>query len=161
MKIVVNRCFGGFSLSPLAMKRYAELCGRECYFFTQDIAAGLDSPYIPATVEQLSNERQTLFFSAFDIPNPNEALPQFQSKEWGKMPMEQRKAFNAVWREHTLDQRPDDRKDVRLVQTVEELGDAASGQCAKLKVVEIPDDVDWQIDEYDGQETVREKSREW
>lgn len=53
------------------------------------------------------------------------------------------------------------RTDPALVACVEKLGDAASGPMAQLKVVEIPDDVKWQIDEYDGAETVMEKSREW
>jgi len=32
-KIVINTCFGGFSLSPKAIKRISELKGKECYFF--------------------------------------------------------------------------------------------------------------------------------
>jgi hypothetical protein len=48
-----------------------------------------------------------------------------------------------------------------VVQVVEELGDAASGWLAKLKIVEVPDGVDFEIDEYDGMETVRERSRSW
>lgn len=35
MKVVINACFGGFSLSALATKRYFELKGRPCYFFCQ------------------------------------------------------------------------------------------------------------------------------
>jgi hypothetical protein len=42
-----------------------------------------------------------------------------------------------------------------------ELGEAANGRCAELKVVEIPDDVEWQIEEYDGLEWVAEKHRTW
>jgi len=33
MKVAINACFGGFGLSPLAVKRLAELQGRECHFF--------------------------------------------------------------------------------------------------------------------------------
>lgn len=53
------------------------------------------------------------------------------------------------------------RNDPQLVEVVEELGDAASGVHAKLKVVEIPDGVEWEIDEYDGVEQVAEKHRAW
>ena len=35
MKIVINVCFGGFSLSNKAIKRYLELKGEECYFYKQ------------------------------------------------------------------------------------------------------------------------------
>jgi hypothetical protein len=48
-----------------------------------------------------------------------------------------------------------------LIQVVEELGEKASGRFADLKVVEIPDDVEWQIDEYDGLEWVSERHRTW
>jgi hypothetical protein len=33
------------------------------------------------------------------------------------------------------------------------------GRHADLSVAEVPDNVEWTIDEYDGQETVREKAR--
>jgi hypothetical protein len=48
-----------------------------------------------------------------------------------------------------------------LVEIVEQLGEAADGNYAKLKVIEIPDDVQWHIDEYDGDEWVAEKHRIW
>lgn len=54
-----------------------------------------------------------------------------------------------------------DRTDPILVQVVEELGKKANGKYSSLKVVEIPDDVEWQIDEYDGSEWVAEKHRTW
>jgi len=48
-----------------------------------------------------------------------------------------------------------------LIQVIEELKDEANGHCANLKVVEIPDDVDWTIEEYDGFEWVAEVHRTW
>ena len=48
-----------------------------------------------------------------------------------------------------------DRHNPLLVQCVEELGDDASGECAKLKICEIAGNV-YRIDEYDGMETVVE-----
>ena len=48
-----------------------------------------------------------------------------------------------------------------VVRVVEELGSAANGRCAELTVVEIPDDVNWEISEYDGMERVAEKHRSW
>ena len=53
------------------------------------------------------------------------------------------------------------RDDPILVEVVEELGAESNGEYAKLKVVEIPDDVvDWRIDEYNGAEYVCE-GRRW
>ena len=53
------------------------------------------------------------------------------------------------------------RDDERLVQVVEELRAAANGHAADLKVVEIPDGVQWVIDKTDGVEHVSEVHRTW
>jgi hypothetical protein len=57
--------------------------------------------------------------------------------------------------------RTSDRSDPVLVQVVEELGDGAGGRYAQLRVVEIPDDVKWEIEEYDGREWIAEVHRTW
>jgi hypothetical protein len=53
------------------------------------------------------------------------------------------------------------RDDPILVTLVTELGKVACGEHARLKVVRIPADVDWQIEDYDGKEWVSEKHRTW
>jgi hypothetical protein len=53
------------------------------------------------------------------------------------------------------------RDDEKLVQVVEELRGAANGYAAELKVVEIPDDVQWIIAKTDGVEHVSEVHRTW
>jgi hypothetical protein len=53
-----------------------------------------------------------------------------------------------------------DRANPKLVAVVEKLGDRA-GNMADLKVVEIPDGVEWEIESYDGKEWVSEKHRTW
>lgn len=55
----------------------------------------------------------------------------------------------------------DDRTNPRLVEVVETLGKDASGGFANLEVVEVPDDVNWEIHNYDGWETIHEKHRVW
>lgn len=103
-KIVVNRCFGGFSLSWAAVLRLREL----------GHAAALAEEVI---------------------------------------------ALNGyVFQTHLRDVARDD---PLLIQVIEELGDAANGAVAKLDIVEIPDDVEWEIEEYDGWERVAEKHRTW
>jgi hypothetical protein len=54
-----------------------------------------------------------------------------------------------------------DRDDPRLVQVVTDLGDHASGEFAELRVVTIPDGVEWHVHEYDGLESVHEAHRSW
>lgn len=53
------------------------------------------------------------------------------------------------------------RADLALIRVVEEMDEDANGPYAELKIVEIPDGVEWEIDEYDGQEWVAEKHRIW
>ena len=53
------------------------------------------------------------------------------------------------------------RDDPKLIECVEKLGEEANDTYAELKVVEIPDDVNWEIGEYDGLEWVEEVHRRW
>lgn len=55
----------------------------------------------------------------------------------------------------------EDRADPELVKVVETMGEKANGWAADLAIIEIPDDVDWEIGEYDGAEWVQEKHRRW
>ena len=92
MKIVINTCFGGFSLSDEAENLYSKLTSRDKKsFYSRDI----------------------------------------------------------------------ERDDPKLIQVVEELGKEANGLCADLSIVEIPDGVNWEINEYDGNETIHEVHRSW
>lgn len=53
------------------------------------------------------------------------------------------------------------RNDVDLIDVIETLGEKANGIFADIKIVGIPDDVQWQIEEYDGMEHIAEKHRIW
>ena len=53
------------------------------------------------------------------------------------------------------------RDDLKLAQVVEELGGAANGHGAELRVVAIPDDVRWEISAVGGIEHVSEVHRIW
>lgn len=54
------------------------------------------------------------------------------------------------------------RTDCRLIAAIEKVGiKKSNGRLAKLEIVNIPDDIEWEIDEYDGIETVHEQHRSW
>lgn len=135
MKIAINNCYGGFSLSITGLRRYAELKGKTAYFFKGY------GDYIPIPHEE--EEEAGIFFTAFDTPD----LELISGKEGN---------------DHYIPSRPENRTDPDLIKVIEELGsENASGGCAKLKIVEIPDGVQWEIDEYDGIETIHEVHRSW
>jgi hypothetical protein len=48
-----------------------------------------------------------------------------------------------------------------LVAMVEEQGTTINGAFSDLKVVEIPDGINWYIEDYDGREHVAERHRTW
>lgn len=53
------------------------------------------------------------------------------------------------------------RDDRKLVQVVEELAGEANGHCAALKIVQVPTDARWQIQNMHGIEQVSEVHRTW
>lgn len=55
------------------------------------------------------------------------------------------------------------RIDSKLVEVVEKLGDAANGPFSVLRIIEIPDDIEWTIEDRDedGWEQIVEKHRVW
>ena len=54
-----------------------------------------------------------------------------------------------------------DRSNPLLVEAVQKLGAKANGLYTTLKIVEIPDDVEWRVDAVNGKEVIREKHRMW
>ena len=60
------------------------------------------------------------------------------------------------WSIHTIK-----RDDLVLIQVIEELKEKANTRHSELKVVEIPDDVEYFIENYDGCEHVSEVHRTW
>lgn len=131
MEVVINTCFGGFSLSPAGIRRLATLQGRKCYFFKHDWKA---KKYV-----RIPDPDGGLFVCAYDIPNPTE-------KDYD---------------EHHIDDCRDERTNPFLIQVVRELKTKANGSCASLKIVKIPDGTEYTIEEYDGREHIAESHRTW
>lgn len=50
------------------------------------------------------------------------------------------------------------RTNPKLIEFIEKFGsERASGQCSKLKIVEVPCGINFRIDEYDGMEDIEER----
>lgn len=142
-KIVINKRHGGFGLSEAGIKRYLELKGISAWFEP----SGRFSKLMGDTVWLVAPEKR------MDI-NPS-------AEDWHNMTQAQRQQHNKLYQQQVFQDRDIERDDPDLVKVVEELGGAASGRFAELKVVEIPADVEWTIEEYDGAEWIAEKHRTW
>lgn len=114
MKIVINKCYGGFSISKEAAEFMADRGNKDA-------------------IEKLKRYKDDE-----------------EEEYWYWSPPEYYMDYEGDWRTN-----PD------LIAAVEVLGARADGPNANLKIVEIPDDVEYYIDEYDGVETIREKHRSW
>lgn len=135
MKIVINRCFGGFRLSDQAMHAYAARKGMTLY-------PEKDGPL-------------TTYWTVPADQRPGEI-------DWHAATLEERQAHNEAYSKAVLYGIDIERNDPDLVAVVEVLGsEQASGRYAELRVVEIPDDIEYEISEYDGNEHIAEKHRTW
>lgn len=147
MEIVINRCYGGLCLSPLAVKMLADLDGTPCYFFKYGLSL---KQYNPIDINDIEKE---IFWTAFSVPNPEDYLPSDSTVE------EYNKKYAEIAIKYARSEI--DRTDKNLIKVVRELGKRAGSRFSELKIVEIPDGVEYIIDEYDGMETIQEKHRSW
>ena len=138
MKIAINKCYGGFSLSDKAIEMIMKRKGLKCYRYKQTKFHHSDG--IDEYTRIDDNEPSSFVsYSTTDL-----------GKTIGNIPYEN------YWYYRNLE-----RTDKDLISVIEKLGDEASGEYGSVTVVEIPDDVDWEIDDYDGIETIHEKHRVW
>ena len=140
MKLVINKCYGGFSLSEAAVKRYAEIKGVTLYLEYDKRFKSMPPTYW--TVPESERVKE--------LPG-----------NWQDHSFEDRQEYNRKCTEQNIYDRDLPRDDKVLIQVVEELGEEADGSSAKLAIIEIPDGIDWIIDEYDGMERVEEAHRSW
>ena len=129
MKIVINKCNGGFGLSHKAVMRYAEITGIKIYPFVEEHDGKLV---------------------------PYDGVGKYSLIHYSTKPL-----CDGKYEEGSYWTVRNNRTDPALVQVVEELGDEANSPLSQLKVVEIPDGVQWEIDDYDGMETIHEVHRTW
>lgn len=133
MKIILNKCYGGFDVSEEAYKLYAEKKGLTLYCYYYDY----------------KNNRMVK-----NVKAGSSFFKYYFTKDFGYS-VEDKKID---WSTHLyLDS--GHRDDPILIEVVEELGKKASGSYGNLVIVEIPDGMNYVINNYDGVETLHENVR--
>lgn len=139
-EIVINTCYGGFGLSAEAIREYLKLLNKEPFFYIQTKNKYSDGINEYTRIENTNGEL-FVYILLKDIGEKTNELDY----------------DDAVW----FSDRDIPRDDKYLVSVVKKLGKKAFGSFAKLKIVKIPNDVEWEIEEHDGFEEVAEKHRTW
>lgn len=133
-EVVINSCYGGFGLSPKAIKRYLELKGKQCFVYLNNVKLETD--------EKIERNKNRMFLK-------------YYTKDFGDI-IKDKNASDYYFSCIDID-----RDDRDLIKTVKELGKEADGTFSKLKIIEIPEDVEYTIEEYDGIESIEEVHRSW
>lgn len=145
--MVICKCFGGFGLSHKAIMRYAKLAGIKLYPFIEkrDKDDNLDWHHFLPFTNKLRLE--------YILKDKH-----YMTIHYATEPLNKDGTYinDAYWSPYDVK-----RTDPILVQVVEELGEEANGEHAKLQVVSIPGNVKWEISEYDGLEHIQEAHRTW
>jgi hypothetical protein len=138
--IVINDCHGGFGLSATAIERYHDIMNRPVWIETNRMCSLVKTVWLVPLDQRV------------ELPGP---------KEWQTMTDQEKLNYNDRYNNQVWSDRDLVRDDPVLIQVVRELGTRANAPVAKLKIVEIPASVEWQIEEYDGKEWVAERHRTW
>lgn len=128
-KVVLNRCYGGFGLSPKAEKLYWERkLGKKIFAYKQDY-------------------ENKVFIKTEDLDHTRCFYISFVTEDYGDVVADYLLTNEDLY----LGDIP--RHDPILVDIVEELGEKANGECSKLDVVEIATPM-YRIEGYDGMESI-------
>lgn len=146
-KVILNKCFGGFDVSPQGYQLYAIKKG---YSHLYKYKINFDFNRLPYKLSDKYYQRIDLF--------DDSVLANYFTKDFGEVVINISKSD---WDNYHLYLSEEHREDPILIEVVEELGEEASGKFGELVVVEIPDDLEYTIDNYDGIETLHEDVPVW
>ena len=141
MKVILNKCYGGFGCSDACYRLYAQKKGIEVYPYKLAEVRGREKGCIYRKVDAKDCDGWENYLK-------KDFGDSFVDKEvdaWAEL----------VWLNTSY------REDPVLIECVEELGEKANGKYARLEVVESPDGLDYVVDDYDGVETLHENVRCW
>lgn len=140
-KVILNKCYGGFDVSDKAYQLYAKKKGLQLYRYEMI----------------LSNNNSNRKYEKVEKRENYSLLVNYFTKDLGDIV----EISNEDYKKYNICLTNRHREDSVLIEVIEELGEEASGSFGKLVIVEIPDDLEYVIDEHDGLETLHEKVQEW
>jgi len=140
-KVVINSSHGGFGLSPEAT---LELYRRGC--------RGIQAKRVEDVFPEKGDG------SALDF---DEQIHRWRAYLSSCEPLDPFQTYFSPDEKFVLAYPTIDRDDPDLVAVVEQLGTKANALLSTLEIVEIPEDVIWQIKECNGLEHVAEAHRTW
>lgn len=139
MKVAINGCYGGFGLSTEAFIELLRRKGKTIY------PEGT-GPYTNYWLTPIDQQPAILRKQFYEVTGP-------AREEYNKV----REAAGPIYQFQYYE----DRTDPDLIAVIEQFGDKASSSLGRVYIVEVPDDVEWTIEDYDGVEWVAEKHRRW
>lgn len=137
MKVILNKCYGGFGVSQEAYELYAKKKGIEIFVYKLECTN--DKP-----IYRKTDMGSSIFTITF-------------TKDFGDYV----DLYDDNSEKYILELCSNHREDPVLIEVVEELGDRANSPFSKLVVVDIPDGMEYEIDDYDGVETLHQKVEKW
>jgi len=141
MKVVINSDLGGFGLSIEAQKKIAEIGCPHTKWVPENEYFRKDSESSDIKIWGSVEKARQGHCEFCGIPREN-----------GKVLVDDHRRIY---------KNPIVRTCPALIKVIEEMGTKANGKHATLKIVEIPDNIEFEIEEYDGSEWVSEKHRTW
>jgi len=144
-EIVINRCWGRFNLSHEAIMLYAKLSGFKLYPFVE-IREKEGKKWSPTT------DKYRPYVNELSKDNPYDLI--FYTKK----PLNKDGSYdNNSW----FGDDDIERDDLNLIKVVKKLKEESYNSLSELKIVKIPFNIKWTIEDYDGMESVEEEHKSY
>lgn len=149
-KVIINKCYGGYGFESFTIQKYADAKGIPLYWYTRDYkcdAGRLKEKWDRTTIDEIEEQ---------------------EGLRMGNWPLieDMGNSFIFKWDDEVLDRlvyhlppEEESRTDPVLIEIIEQYGDRNRYGCHCPTVVEVPDGVEWIVEEYDGFESIHEAHR--